>query len=90
MDPTTRAVGFASTRKRHFWTPMGERWPIPRRTDRAAAVIAGDNAGTAMKSVVVDPSVYDWESDVPLHTPSSQTIIYEMHVKGFTNTRLLG
>ena len=27
---------------------------------------SGDNAATAMKSVVVDPSAYDWEGDVPL------------------------
>jgi len=43
-----------------------------------------DNATTAMKSVVVDPHAYDWEGDVPLHRLSSQTVIYEMHVGGFT------
>jgi glycogen operon protein len=37
-----------------------------------------------MKSVVVDPTTYDWEGDEPLHHPSSRTIIYEMHVRGFT------
>ena len=37
-----------------------------------------------MKSVVVDPSAYDWEGDAPLRQPSSRTIIYEMHVRGFT------
>ena len=37
-----------------------------------------------MKSVVVDPSAYDWEGDAPLQRPSSRTIIYEMHVRGFT------
>ena len=37
-----------------------------------------------MKSVVVDSSLYDWEGDTPLTRPSSRTIIYEMHVKGFT------
>ena len=36
-----------------------------------------------MKSVVVDPSAYDWEGDLPLSRPSSRTIIYEMHVRGF-------
>src|SRR4029077_8565632 len=29
-------------------------------------------------------SAYDWEGDVPLRRPSSRTIIYEMHVRGFT------
>jgi len=27
---------------------------------------------------------YDWESDTPLNHPSARTIIYEMHVRGFT------
>jgi len=37
-----------------------------------------------MKSVVVDPRSYDWEGDTTLQTPSTRTIIYELHVKGFT------
>jgi glycogen operon protein len=37
-----------------------------------------------MKSVVVNPRAYDWEGDKPLQTPSARTIIYEMHVRGFT------
>ncbi len=36
------------------------------------------------KSVVVDLDAYDWEGDLPLYRPFSQTIIYEMHVSGFT------
>jgi isoamylase len=37
-----------------------------------------------MKNVVVDVSAYDWEGDAPLQRPSSQTIVYEIHVAGFT------
>jgi glycogen operon protein len=37
-----------------------------------------------MKSVVVDLAGYDWEGDTPLRRPSSRTVIYEMHVRGFT------
>jgi len=37
-----------------------------------------------MKSVVVDPGLYDWKGDTPLCRLSSRSIIYEMHVKGFT------
>ncbi len=37
-----------------------------------------------MKSVVTNPHAYDWEGDVPLKRPWSRTIIYEMHVRGFT------
>jgi glycogen operon protein len=37
-----------------------------------------------MKSVVVDPLAYDWAGDQPLRRPSARTIVYEMHVRGFT------
>ena len=37
-----------------------------------------------MKSVVVDPTTYDWEGDAPLKRSSARTIVYEMHVRGFT------
>ena len=58
---------------------------VPKDYDREAALAAtGDNAATAMKSVVVDPGAYDWEGDLPLNRPSARTIIYEMHVRGFT------
>ena len=64
--------------------PYGRGVVVPKNYSRDAARLEGDNAATAMKSVVVDPHAYDWEGDTPLHRPSSQTIIYEMHVGGFT------
>ena len=64
--------------------PYGRGVVVPKDYDREAARRAGDNAATAMKSVVVDPAAYDWEGDVPLSRPSARTIIYEMHVRGFT------
>src|SRR5438445_13182515 len=57
---------------------------VPSAYDRAAARRPGDNTGTALKSVVVDVSAYDWEGDAPLRRPSARTIVYEMHVGGFT------
>jgi glycogen operon protein len=57
---------------------------VPGNYSREAARRKGDNTAQAMKSVVVDTSAYDWEGDAPLGRPSSQTIIYEMHVRGFT------
>jgi isoamylase len=64
--------------------PYGRRVIVPEHYSREAARKEGDNAATAMKSVVVDPHAYDWEGDTPLKRPSSQTIIYEMHVRGLT------
>ena len=37
-----------------------------------------------MKSVVADPGRYDWEGDLPLKRPFAETVIYELHVRGFT------
>ena len=39
-----------------------------------------------MRSVVVDISDYDWEGDRPLNRPMSETIVYELHVAGFTKS----
>ncbi len=38
----------------------------------------------AMKSAVVDPGAYDWEGDAPLRRSFASTVIYEMHLAGFT------
>ncbi|HJV95790.1 MAG TPA: alpha-amylase family glycosyl hydrolase, partial [Albitalea sp.] len=54
---------------------------------RAVAMPAGYQRGNdalACKSVVVDVARYDWEGDAPLRRPFTQTVIYEMHVGGFT------
>ena len=64
--------------------PYGRGVAVPKNYSRETARLEGDNCGTAMKSVVVDPDAYDWENDAPLRRPASQTIIYEMHVRGFT------
>jgi glycogen operon protein len=53
--------------------------------DRQAAIELGkDNCANALRSVVVDTSTYDWEGDQLLHLPFSSSVIYEMHVGGFT------
>src|SRR5262245_9749772 len=64
--------------------PYGRGVVVPRNYSRDAAQQAGDNAAKAMKSVVVDVHTYDWEGDAPPKRPSSRTIVYEMHVRGFT------
>jgi len=52
--------------------------------DREAAIRPGDNLAHSLRSVVVETQSYDWEGDLPLHRPYSETVIYEMHVAGFT------
>lgn len=43
----------------------------------------GMHAHTAIRGVVEDDS-YDWEGDTPVNHPLRDSIIYEMHVAGFT------
>lgn len=44
---------------------------------------ARDNAAYALKARVVHDR-YDWGDDRAPHTPLAQTVIYELHVKGFS------
>ena len=64
--------------------PYGKCVVRPAGYSRQAARQPGDNIATALKSVVVDPTAYDWEGDALLDRPFAKTIIYEMHVGGFT------
>ena len=64
--------------------PYGRAVVVPDGYSRQAASRYGENNAIAMKSVVVDPDVYDWEGDAPLRRPFATTVIYEMHVAGFT------
>lgn len=52
--------------------------------DRAAASRRGSNCAQALKGVVVDPCTYDWQGDQHPRTSYSNSVIYEMHVGGFT------
>ena len=42
-----------------------------------------DDAAAIPKCVVIDP-MFDWEDDRPPGTPLHDTVVYELHVKGFT------
>jgi glycogen operon protein len=82
--PTRPEQGLRFDSEKVLLDPYGRAIVAPQNYDRLAAVEPGDNSATAMKSVVVDPSTYDWEGDTPLSRSAAQTIIYEMHVRGFT------
>ena len=64
--------------------PYGLAVAVPKAHDRSAAARPGDNLAVAMKSVVADPNRYDWQGDLPLARPFVETVIYELHVGGFT------
>ena len=83
-DPSNPPGGIASTRKRCSSTLTGRCIARPAGYSRDAARKPGDNAAYAMKSVVTDLRTYDWEGDTPPRTPFAKTIVYELHVGGFT------
>ena len=64
--------------------PYGRAIACPEDYSRDGAAKEGDNSGTAMKSVLIDAGSYDWSGDVRLDHPWSRTIIYELHLRGFT------
>jgi glycogen operon protein len=82
--PSDPASGMRFDYSKVLLDPYGRGVVVPKNYSRNAAHEQGDNAGSAMKSVVVDSPAYDWEGDTPLKRPSSRTIIYEMHLAGFT------
>jgi glycogen operon protein len=84
QGPPAPANGLRFDPAKVLLDPYGRAVVVPKNYTREAARLEGDNAATAMKSVVVDPASYDWEGDVPLCRPASRTVIYEMHVRGFT------
>ena len=64
--------------------PYGCAVAVPDAYVRLAGARPGANTVTAMKSVVANPSYYNWGGDLPLKRPFSETVIYELHVRGFT------
>jgi isoamylase len=57
---------------------------------RADAATPRDNLATSMRCAIVDLTAYDWEGDRPLNRPIHETIVYEMHVGGFTRSPSAG
>ena len=82
--PFDPASGMRFDPEKLLLDPYGLAVAVPKNYSREAARRKGDNTAGAMKSLVVDPDRYDWEGDAPLHHRSARSIIYEMHVRGFT------
>jgi isoamylase len=82
--PFEPAAGLRFDPAKLLLDPYGRAVVVPTAYSRDAGACPGDNSIAAMKNVVVDPACYDWEGDLPLRHPSARTIVYEMHVRGFT------
>jgi isoamylase len=75
--PWDPANGMRFDPTRVLLDPYGRAVAVPKGYSREAMT-------PAMKSIAVDPHAYDWEGDRCLKRPASRTVIYEMHVRGFT------
>ena len=84
QGPNQPEQGLRFDKEKVLIDPYGHGVAVGKNYCRQAASWQGDNQAACMKSVVVDPRGYDWEDDKPLKTPISQSIIYEMHLAGFT------
>src|SRR5262249_7146619 len=82
--PMAPELGLRFDNSKVLLDPYGLAVAVPAADDRHAAMVAGDNAATALERVVAQPSAYDWEGDQPLRRPAAETVIYEMHVRGYT------
>ncbi|MBX6364113.1 MAG: glycogen debranching protein GlgX [Gemmatimonadetes bacterium] len=77
IDPYAKAIaGAVDWTAPVFGYPLGNPREDLCRDD-------SDDAWGMPKGVVVD-GTFDWQGDHPPRTPWHQTIIYEVHVKGFT------
>jgi glycogen operon protein len=78
----SRGLRFDPTRT--LLDPYARALVKPPDYDRRNFALPGKPEAAAMKSVVVDCSRYDWEGDGPPRRSFAETVIYEMHVAGFT------
>lgn len=77
LDPYAKAIGRCiSWSDEMFGYPIGDK-------DGDLSCDERDNAAFAPLAVVIDPD-FDWKKDSRLGIPWNRTIIYELHVKGFT------
>lgn len=58
--------------------------------NRKNACNDSDNIATSMRGRIIDETNYDWEGVEKPNIPLKETIIYEMHVKGFTKSSTSG
>ncbi|MGB5136545.1 MAG: glycogen debranching protein GlgX [Prochlorococcaceae cyanobacterium] len=64
--------------------PYGPAVLVPKGYRRSAARCSATGLAGSMKSVVAELAAFDWEGDRPLQRPRHESVIYELHVRGFT------
>jgi len=80
--PTDAAEGFRFDPSRELLDPWA-RLVSDALWRRADALRGGTDPG-ALRAQIAPPDDYDWEGDEPLKRSLEDTIVYELHVGGFT------
>jgi isoamylase len=57
---------------------------FPYRFDEGPLSISESDSAPFMPKCVVHDAQFDWQGDQPIHLPLHEAIIYELHVKGFS------
>jgi glycogen operon protein len=67
----------------------GDKWSAPDRPAGSGAGYARTRGRVVRLGRIVNDD-FDWEGDAPPRTPLGQSIIYELHLRGFTRHRTAG
>ena len=84
LGPFDPAQGLRFDPSKSLLDPYGRSVVVPEAYSRRRSGQYGEHDTVGMKSAVVDPGAYDWEGDAPLQRSFASTVLYEMHVGGFT------
>jgi glycogen operon protein len=76
VDPYAKAISGIPDHR-------GPIYPYDAPSGDDTKICTTDDADFVPKSVVID-NEFDWSTDCPPRTPLSDSIIYEMHVRGFS------
>ncbi|MBN2546012.1 MAG: glycogen debranching protein GlgX [Spirochaetes bacterium] len=79
IDPYGKAITGG-----YKWNESNAYGYIPGSKYKDLSFSNEENISSPVKSVVINYTDYDWEDDKPLNIPLRDSIIYEMHVRGFT------
>ncbi len=83
LDPYTRALTNTS-----LFKSLPENYAPPE--DQTDILLSKLQKATMPKCVVIDNEEFDWEGDKPLNYPLRKSVLYETHVKGFTQSETSG
>jgi len=64
--------------------PRWDEAVYPYKLGEGDLVVSGSDSAPFMPRCVVTNPYFDWSDDRPPRTPWHQTVVYEVHVKGFT------